>query len=114
MTRERLRRLARWAEKIATAETQLAAELAEALTQAEASEDPLGRHSYQARARYRRISERDKSKAGKATERELEQSYAEAARLGFDGPFKLWTLVMQWGKSPERQCEAAAHPPCNR
>lgn len=99
MTLEELRRFARWAEKIAEADKQLATELATALKEAEASVDPLGLFIYQARARYRRTQQADKSKDGKSIERELDTTYVDAMKLGFRGSHALWRELMRMGKS---------------
>jgi len=55
----------------------------------------------QARHRYLRVSETDKSKSGKRIDYELERSYVEAMNLGFKGSFGLWMSLMRMGKAPE-------------
>jgi hypothetical protein len=101
MNLKQLRRFARWAKKIAAADKQLADELAEALRKAEAAGDPLGLYIYQARARFRRTSDADKSKGGKSIERDLQMTYVDATNLGFQGSFGLWGQLMRMGKSAE-------------
>jgi len=96
-----LRRFARWADKIAVAERQLADELAGELRDAEHVDDPLGRHMLKARQGYLRVSRTDKSKTEKRVERQLEQSYREAMSLGFNGDFALWVALMRMGKNPQ-------------
>ncbi|MEP6670952.1 MAG: hypothetical protein ABJF10_17465 [Chthoniobacter sp.] len=98
MNRQNLRRYVRWAEKIAAAQRQLADELADEARKAEASPDPLGLYIFTARSRYRVTSDGDKSKSGKRTQLELESSYREATKLGFDGAFKMWLYLMRIGR----------------
>lgn len=112
MNFETLRRLARWSDKIATAQRDLSDALAGELSKAEAARDPLGLHIYMARAAFRRTADNDKSKSGKRTEVALWSSYREAQKLGFKGPAKLWELLMQSGVSADAApSEATGLPP---
>jgi hypothetical protein len=101
MNRKSLQRHARWAEKIASAQRQLADELAAELARAESQHDPLASHIYQARASYRRTSDADHSKSGRRTEEELHSSYAKARNLGFQGSIKDWADLMRCGRSSQ-------------
>ena len=97
MNLESLRRHARWADKIANAQRELADELAKELTRAQGHNDPLGLHIYQSRARFRQALEND-HKSGKRTEATLRESFLEARKLGFGESGKIWALLMGWGE----------------
>jgi hypothetical protein len=108
---ETLRRLTRWSEKIAKAQTDLAAELAKELARAQSAQDPLGFHIFQARARFRRTEACDKSKSGKRVELNLQLSFTEAETLGFRGSIKIWELLMRSGVPAARSTPPADDPP---
>lgn len=101
MNRKSLQRHARWADKIASAQRQLADELAAELARVESQHDPLASHIYQSRAAYRRTSDADHSKSGRRTEEELQAGYVKARNLGFQGSIKDWTDLMRCGPSSQ-------------
>jgi len=94
---DKFRRLTGWSKKIATAQQQLAEELAAELAQVESIHDPLAVHIYQARAAFRRTCDYDKSKHGRHIEMTIRMSYREAEQLGFRAPYEFWALLMRCG-----------------
>jgi hypothetical protein len=79
---EKLRRFARWAEKIAAALTDLSREMSAELARVEVFDDPLGLHIYRSRASYRVTADGDNSKTGKRVALNLQTLFFEACELG--------------------------------
>jgi hypothetical protein len=94
---EELKRIARWAEKIAVAGRQLADDLAAEVAKAEARHDPLALHIFRARSNYRRVADNDRTKSAKHTELHLESTYREAVALGYPCRFPAWVQLMRSG-----------------
>jgi hypothetical protein len=101
MTTEKLRRLARWAEKIGAAITQLSSELSEELAKAQTAADPLPQHIEMSRASLTKVNEADIHKDQKKTERELRRSWMIARQLGYRGHMEDWYwLLLKDPKKP--------------